>query len=81
MVDYQTWIQVAYRVAQDRGFESATPSQGRLSSGGRGFGPGNSNAEAIQVFADIWQDRKQDLQNTDESGAREIARQEIQIGP
>lgn len=79
MVEYQTWTQIAFDVAKSRGFDPAQPGGQRTLAGGRSFTRNNPNAEAIQVIADIWQDRKQELLAASEQEARGIARDEVTI--
>lgn len=79
MVSYQDWTTIAYRIARQKGFEPARPTQARLSSGGRGFGTANANAQLFEVIGDIWNDRKDELQSASESRAEAIAESEIEV--
>lgn len=79
MVAYQEWTEIAFSVARDRGFQSALPTESKNRAGGRSFPKNNPNAEAIRVFARIWNDRKDELQDATRTKAREIAEQEVTI--
>lgn len=63
MVTYQRWTQIAFDVAESKGFQTGQ----------------ESNRELISVVADIWRDRKDDLSAARVSEARDIAEDEIRV--
>lgn len=79
MVTYTEWTQIAFNVAKARGFDPSQPSGSRTDAGGRSFSENNANAEAVQLIAEIWNDRKDEISGASRTQAREIAKQEIVI--
>lgn len=69
-VDYADWISIAFEVAKAKGADFST-SQEEIQNG---TAPSSS---AIQVFAEIWNDRKGEMATM--SDARRIARSEIEV--
>jgi hypothetical protein len=72
MVSYETWTSIAFEVARQRGASFST-TQSEIQSGD------SPTAQAISVFAEIWNDRKPELQQASESEARQIAEEEVQV--
>lgn len=70
-VDYSDWISIAFEVAKSKGATFET-TQSQIQ---RGNAP---TSEAITLFAEIWNDRKEDIRVSREA-ARRIARQEINV--
>lgn len=68
-VTYSDWISIAFEVAKQKGATFET-SQEQIR---KGTAP---TAEAIRVFAEIWNDRKAEIQAS-EKAARRIASEEI----
>lgn len=79
MVEYQTWIEVAFEVAIRKGLDTARPSQSRLASGGRSFSENNENARAMQAFARMWNRNKDKISAMTRAEARNFADREILI--
>lgn len=79
MVAYQEWTQIAFNVAKARGFDPARPGRQRTLAGGRSFSKDNPNAQAVAVFAEIWNERKDEIKSASRSEAREIAQDEVTI--
>lgn len=77
MVSYQEWTSIAFEVAKAKGLQTAQPGGQRTLAGGRSFSKNNPNAEAIQVFARLWNDHP--IDGMTEAEARAFARDEIQI--
>lgn len=63
MVTYQKFTSIAFDVAESKGMTSSQ----------------ENSAELVSVVADIWQDRKDELQTATEGEAKRIAREEIQV--
>lgn len=70
-VTYEEWISIAFEVARRKGADFST-TQAEIQSGS------SPTSEAVTTFADIWQDRKQEISVSAEL-AREIAEAEIQV--
>lgn len=70
-VNYDQWISIAFSVAKQQGADFST-TQSEIESGSA------PTAEAIRVFADIWQDRKEEIQQS-RSAARRVATEEIEV--
>lgn len=64
MVSYEQWVSIARSVADRKG--------ARLDE----F---EKNSELISLAADIWNDRKQELQNASKSQAKNVADEEISV--
>lgn len=79
MVTYREWTQIAFDVAKARGFDPARPGGQRTLAGGRSFTKDNPNAQAVKVFASIWNDHKEELQESSHAEARNLARDLIEI--
>lgn len=63
MVSYQRWTAIAFEEARSQGMESSQENSQAL----------------VSVVADIWNDRKDDLQTATVSEARSIASTEIEV--
>lgn len=63
MVSYQRWTEVAFRVARSKGMESSQENSQAL----------------ISVVAEVWNDRKSELNTATVSEAESVARQEIDV--
>lgn len=63
MVSYDTWIEVAYKVAEQKGMDTSF----------------EESQNAVSAFADIWNRRKADLQSATRSQARSVAQDEITV--
>lgn len=70
-VEYSDWISIAFEVAKEKGATFET-SQAEIQDGKA------PTSEAIQVFAEIWSERKDEISRS-ETRAREIARSEITV--
>lgn len=64
MVSYQRWTSIAFEVAREKGAQ---------------FDSLSSSSDGIQVFADIWNDRKDELSAASVQEARQVAREEISV--
>lgn len=62
MVSYQTWTSIAFEVANEKGAQFESIEDG---------------GEAIEVFASIWRDRKDELSRATMTEARRVANEEI----
>lgn len=64
MVDYETWVGVTRSVAAEKGADL------------RDF---ETNSQLVSVAAEVWNDRKQDIEAMSEGQARRLARQEVSV--
>lgn len=64
MVNYETWVSVVRTEANRQGADL------------RQF---DENSNVVSVAADIWNDRKQELQNATEREARRVAEGEVNV--
>lgn len=69
-VDYSDWISIAFDVAKSKGADFAT-TQKQIEAGSA------PTSDAVKVFAEIWNDRKDEIRASREA-ARRIAREEIE---
>lgn len=67
MVTYQRWTSVCYEVARQKGATLEGP------------GTQEENRTLISVIAEIWNERKQELETATLAEARTVARQEITV--
>lgn len=67
MVTYQKWTSICYEVARQKGASLEGP------------GTQSENQSLVSVIAEIWNDRKDDLDTATVSEARTIARQEVHV--
>lgn len=79
MVQYQTWTQIGFEVARRKGFQTTGPGNQRTLAGGRGFDGTEPQAKLIELLAEVWQDRKEELSDADRPAARQIAESEITV--
>lgn len=79
MTTYQEWTAVAFEVARRKGLRIDAPGGQRTLSGGRSFTGKEPQAQLVGVIADIWNDRKDELQAASRAEAREIAESEITV--
>lgn len=63
MVSYQTWTQIAFDVAKEKGMETTQ----------------SNVQEGVSAFATIWNQRKEALSAATRSEAEDIAEQEIVV--
>lgn len=63
MVEYHEWVKIAFAVAKAQGFEAS-------------FG---ENSAVVEVAADVWNDRKSELQKAGTREAEAIAKKEISV--
>lgn len=63
MVTYQTWTSIAFDVASSKGMNSSQ----------------ENSADLVSVVADVWNDRKDELDTATKAQARQIAQEEITI--
>lgn len=63
MVEYSTWVGIVFDVAKSQGFRPSF----------------QANSEVVELAADIWQDRRTELQRASESQARAVAQAEINV--
>lgn len=64
MVSYQTWTSVVFDVVKSHGGE---------------FDSIDDGAEVVEIVADIWRDRADELKTATKAEARNIALQEIEV--
>jgi len=64
MVTYQTWTSILFEVAKSEGAQFENISDG---------------ASVVNVAAEVWQERKEELATATAAEARDIARQEIEV--
>lgn len=67
MVSYQKWTKVAYNVAERKGADIT------------GLGTQENNQVLVSVIAEVWNERKDELDSATVAEARTIAEQEIEI--
>lgn len=63
MVSYQRWTQIAFETAEEQGMRSSQENSQAL----------------ISVAADVWNDRKGELQSATIAQARNVAEEEISV--
>lgn len=79
MVTYQEWTGIGFEVAKRKGLKSTGPGGQRSLSGGRQFTGDEPQAQLVRLLAEIWNDRKEELQAASVSRARTIAEDEITV--
>jgi hypothetical protein len=63
MVSYQRWTEIAFRVARQKGMETSQENSQNL----------------ISIVADVWNERKSELNAATVSQAENVAEQEISV--
>jgi hypothetical protein len=63
MVSYQKWTAVCFDVAKSKGLETSQ----------------RASADLVSLAAEVWNDRKEELETATEAEARRVARSEVQV--
>lgn len=67
MVSYQKWTSICYDVANEKGAELTGP------------GTQGTNQTLVSLIAEVWNDRKAELNTATVAEAQNVARQEITV--